>query len=427
MTAMKLTCLVLCGLLWSGCEIGSLEETPGTEAQPEGEFQPVTPPEPASVVIPEVDLCDDASYAGIEFLTVRSEHFVINYLPGTAAERDQDEIIRRLEDAYTGIRAALGVEAVPVFSVYLSPNRQAAAAHGRGYGRAWPGQDRYEVIYSGAPGSYELERFGHEITHLLQYYLGTGGLWSHPMFTEGLAETLDRSGRNMHEAYAQQLLAGAETRVRVATFENKDLTASNYGRAGSLVKFLIDRYGMPKFIEILRGTTVTWTNGCWVRAPLGCISTPDTLAALLDSALVAAVNERWTTVQVAWEATVQRALASVDVRLPAKDEAEIKNLIQVMDLAVTTGDATTYRRTMDGFYCEANTDTLRSAVAARAVSAFHSVSSRVEAIYATGIRNFRTAQVVVRRTDDHERSTFSSLYVEHFPVGWRVTWGPDWY
>lgn len=382
----------------------------------------------AELTLPVADMCDDPTYANVDYVNARSSHFVIYFFPGTAAERDHEAILARLELAYDNVRTALGVQALPVISVYLSPNRQAAAAHGRAYGRAYYGQDRYEVIYTGAAGSYELQRYGHELTHIFEYYLDTSAR-RHPMLSEGTAEYNDHSGRDMHEAYAQQLLAGSESRVRVATFDTRDVTASNYGRAGSLVQLLIERYGQPKFLEIFRAATVTWnyTTNCWSRPSLGCISTPDALAAMLDEVLVATVGERWSAVQAAWEGKVQEALASVDNRLSRADEAEIKNLVQVMDLAMTTGDATTYRRTMDGFYCEAGTDAARTAIANRAVTAFAGVSSRVEAIAATGIKNFRSAIVSVRRTDAQGRSSFVALYVEHFPAGWRVTYGPDWY
>lgn len=424
--------VLLSVLMWSGCDLAAEDDVPAGDHADDERSAAEAPlqarPPTAELTLPVADMCDDPTYAGVEWSVTRSSHFILHYFAGTAAERDQDAILTRLELAYGTVRAALGVEALPLISVYLSPNRQAAAAHGRAYGRAFYGQDRYEVIYTGAEDSYELQRYGHELTHIFEYYFDTSAR-RHPLLSEGIAELHDQSGRDLHEAYALQLLAGREARVRVATFDARDVTAGNYGRAGSLVQFLNERYGKEKFLEIFRASTVSWdwSNNCWARPGLGCISTPEKLATMLDEVLVATVGDRWSTVQVAWEGQVQEALAAVDNRLPAADEAEIKNLVQVMDLAMNTGDSTMYRRTMDGFYCEAGTEVARAAIATRAVSAFTTLSSRVESIDATGIKNFRTANVTVRRTDERGRSSFQTLYVEHFPAGWRGTYGPDWY
>ncbi len=424
--------LLLGALMLSACDVSSEEDVAaGERADDERSSVKATllAAQPtAELTMPVADMCDDPTYAGVDWATTRSSHFILYFFPGTAADHDQEKILTRLELAYGKVRDALGVQALPLISVYLSPNRQAAAAHGRAYGRAFMGQDRYEVIYTGAEDSYELQRYGHELTHIFEYYLDTSTR-RHPLFSEGVAELNDQSGRDLHEAYAKQLLAGSETRVRVATFDNRDVNAGNYGRAGSLMQLLLERYGQAKFNEIFRAATVSWnySSNCWSRPTLGCISTPDALAAMLDEVLVATVGERWSAVQVAWEADVQGALATVDNRLPAADEAEIRNLVRVIDLAMTTGDATTYRRTMDGFYCEAGTDAARAVIANRAVTAYSSVSSHVETIAALGIRNFRNALVTVRRTDDQGRASFVALHVEHFPAGWRVTSGPDWW
>jgi hypothetical protein len=366
------------------------------------------PPPPA-----DTDLCDDSTYAGVAWSSARSPHFVIEFFPGTAADSDQAAILDRLEAAYAAIRLQLGIAAEPRITLKLSPSRIAASAHGLGFGRAYPGEDRYEVIYTGAAGSYELERYGHELTHVLAYYLDP----SHPdrdrLLDEGLAEYFDQSRRNRHDAYALQLLAGAETRVRVTGFDYRDQNGKNYGRAGSLVTFLVDRYGMAKFLEVFLATEPTWS--------------PEDQTAMIDGALTSVVGEGWPRVAEAWHAEVEAALEGADVSLSGKDQAEIEALVATMDLAIETDDAPLYRSTMEGFYCEWGGEKMRAEIAARTVAAFTSSSTKVEQIIPTGIKNFRTATVMVRRTDARGLSSFSSLMFEHVPAGWRVAYGPDWY
>lgn len=383
--------------------------------------------QPPAIVPLEIDACDDAPHAAEGWQQGVSQHVVINFFAGTAADRDQADILAKREAAYTTIRSALGVTAEPVVTEFLSPSRIAASANGRGFGVSYLGANRIEVIYTGAPDSYEANRYGHEMTHILESYLDPANPRRHPFLSEGLAEYLDQSGRDMHEAYALQLLAGLETRVRISSLETRDASARNYGRAGSFVQFLVERYGMPTFLDIFKQTAVTWTNGCWTNAQVGCINTGEQLTAMLDNALTAVTGEGWSVVQPAWEQKVQAALASADQTLPETDVAEIQNLVRVTDLAIAHRDAAMYRSTLDGFYCDATGDTSRIDVANRAVSAMSGTTTKIEAIRPTGIKNFRTAEVFVRRTDERGLASFASLSVEHTPAGWRTVWGPDWY
>lgn len=392
-------------------------------------IEPVKPPgtmEPPIVAL-STDRCDDATHAGEPWLQAASQHFALYFFHDTAAQADQDEILAKREAAYNEIRAALGVTEEPTVSAFLTPSRLAASANGRGAGTAYPGLDRIEVLYTGAHDGYESNRYGHELTHILDAYIDPLNPRRHPFMAEGLAEYLDQSGRDMHAAYAQQLLAGNETRVRLTTLETRDVSARNYGRAGSFVQLLVERYGMPTFLDIYRATAVTWTNGCWTHAKVGCINTPEKLTTMLDGAIQAKGYETWAVVQQVWEQKVHEALASADTALPEEDVQEIENLVRVGDLAIARRDAAMYRSTLDGFYCDATADAMRDQVSSRAVSAMSGTTSKIEGIRATGIKNFRTAQVFVRRTDSRGLSTFINLSVEHFPEGWRVTWGPDWF
>jgi len=382
------------------------------------------PPPPVELA---TDLCDDSTYAGMTWQTASSPHFVLNYLPNTVAQYHRSAIISRLESAYADIRDKLGISVQPTLTVNLSPNRTAAAAYGFGFGRGWPGYDSYDVIYTGAPDSYEVVRYGNLIAQLLNYYFDSSNRTRVAFLTTGVGEWLDQSKRNLHDAYAQQLLAGVENRVHVAEFEAKDVTGRNTGRAGSFVQFLVERYGVDMFADIYRATAVSWNGSCWSSATYGCISTPEALTAMFDGVLTAKVGESWSTVQPLWQAEVQDALARAPVGMAPTAMTEIANVVRTMDIAVTTGDPILYRSTLEGFYCDYGGESLRRTVSDRAVAAYGSVTSKVLAVYETGVKNFTTAQALVQRTDDRGVSIFATLYFEHFPVGWRVTWGPDWF
>ena len=386
-------------------------------------YDPAAPPTAVAT-----DACDDSTYPGVAWSSSSSEHITVYYLAGTAAERDIATILAQREQAYGAIRTALGITATPTISVYLSPNRLAAVAKSRGLGTAFPGQDRYEAIYTGAADSFEVKQLGHLLTRTLEYHVDQANAKRVPFFSAGVAEALDQSGRNLHDAYALRLRAGIENRTQLATFEASDLTGRNTGRAGSLVKFLIDRYGMTAFVNMFKATAVSSVSGCSTRsATYGCINSATALTSMIDGVLFAQTGERWADVAPLWKAEVQARLATVKDRLSAADNAAITNLVNLMDQAIVTGDAATYRSTMEGFYCEWGGEAGRQDIAQRTIDAYQGSTSYVRAIYASGTQNFQTARILVHRLDERRRVSFHTLSAERFPEGWRISYGPDWF
>ena len=385
-------------------------------------YDPANPPTPVST-----DGCDEPSFSDVDWLSSSSAHFTAYYLPGTEAERDIATILAKREAAYENIRAALGIAVTPTIAIYLSPNRTAAATKSRAMGNAYPGQDRYEVVYTGAADSFENVRVGNLLTRTLEYHIDPANTRRLPLLSAGLAEVLDQSNRNLHDAYAQRLIAGVETRVRVSSFESSDLGARNAGRAGSLVRFMIDRYGMATFLDIFKGSTLTSVSGCSAKnATYGCITTPAALTNMLDGLLQANTGESWETFAGAWHAQVTARIAKVSLAMPTADSDAIKNLVNLMDQGIVTNDAAVYRSTMEGFYCDWAGEAGRAEIAQRAI-ALGSAKTQTQRIYPTGVQNFTTARMLLRRTDERGAVSYHVASAEKFPQGWRITWGPDWY
>jgi hypothetical protein len=403
-------------------EIPDGEVRPGAQAP----VEPVTPVTPEAVEI-ATDYCDDDAFLDATWQSHTSQHFTINYLPGTAAERDRQVIAARLETAYADIRAQLGITAEPALTINLSPSRTAARAHSVGLGGGWPNLGRYDVIYTGMTDSYEVVRYGQLLTLMLDYHVDTATRNRVALLTAGVAEYLDQSGRDLHDAYALQLDAGIETRVRIAEFDARDVNGRNPGRAGSFVQFLVDRFGIETFVDMYRASAVTWNGSCYFNATYGCVSTPEQLTAMLDGLLVANTGEGWSAVQPMWQAEVEAALDGGRLGMGPTATTQIANVLRVIDKAVVTNDAALYRSTLEGFYCDYGGEALREQISARAVTAYGATTSKLIAIFDTGIKNFSTAQALVQRTDDHGIATFGTFYFEHVPVGWRVSYGPDWY
>ena len=423
------TLLALLAGATTACDMEGQTQESGDDADSVGEtsqelYDPASPPAPVVT-----DACDDSTYDGVNWATYTSAHFAVNVLPGTAAEADITSILAKREQAYDAIRSALGISAAPTITVYLSPSRVAAGAKGKGLGQSFPGQDRIEAVYTGTADSFEVKQHGLLLTRTLEYYLDATQTRRHPFLAAGLAEALDQSGRNLHDAYALRIRAGIENRTRMVSLESTDLTGRNTGRAGSLVKYLIDQYGMATFIDIYKATALTSVQGCANKsATYGCISTATNLTTMLDGIFQAKLGKTYAQVAAGWKAEVDARMAlAKGVNLPSADQAAIKNLVNLMDQAIETGDAAAYRSTMEGFYCEWQGEAGRQDIANRTVDTYQGSTSYVMRIYATGIQNFTTARVLVRRIDEKGLLSFHTLSAEKFPQGWRITYGPDWY
>ncbi|MDH5673147.1 MAG: hypothetical protein OEZ06_13410 [Myxococcales bacterium] len=404
-------------------------EQPAPSPPPEPGFEDDAPlAESAVPPLPvlAVDACDHDLHEDASWLTHESEHFRFKYFPGTAAERDLETIESSREAAYEQIHQELGLQDEPSVTVHLSPSRSAASFHGVGVGVSYPSQGRYDVIYTGVEGSFERVRYGHELTHVLAAALPRDDSYPLPFLNEGLAELLDQSGRDHHLEYAQKLAANVETRTRMVELEKTDVWGSNYGRAGSLLRLLRDRHGMSAVVRLLAVTSVGWRSGCYFHAELGCISDEHQLRNLLDHGLRQVLELDWEQLQDQWRQPVEAALAGV-TQVSARDRDAIAGILRVMDAAIGSDDAPLYRSTMEGFYCNWLDDRGRMELAARAVRAYGHTETRLVAAYPIGIKNFETAYAIASRSDANGALSMLGLHLERLEVGWRVTWGPDWY
>jgi hypothetical protein len=383
--------------------------------------------EPPPVEALVTDMCDEPTYDSAPWKDEVSTHFWLTFPADSAPDRDRAAIASRLESAYADIRMQLGIAEEPTLYVNLSPSRNAAAANGMGMGIGWPAYQRYDVVYTGAPDSYEVNQYGQMLTASLDYYMDSAHRYRVPVLATGVAELLDQSGRDLHEAYAKQLVAGNESRVRIAELDEDDVWGNNPGRSGSLVQFLVDRYGMSTFVDIYRKTAFEWSNGCYSNPEYGCLDNAAQVTAMLDGVMQQEVGETFSELRPLWQAQVEEALARISGGVDSDTTAEIKNVLAVMDKAISIDSAFLYRTTIEGFYCDWGGDTARDEIAARAVAAYGTIRTQLLAVYDTGTKNFPTADAYVMRIADDGNLMFAKINFEHLPVGWRVTYSPDWY
>lgn len=386
---------------------------------------PLPPPEPAPLPSLVTDLCDEPDFASADYVSTRKGSFDLVYLPGTDAEADLDLVASQRAKAYDAAKVFLGLTSTPTLEIVLSPNRLAAQAHGYANGTADPSSDHAEVLY--LPGdAFERSQYGHEIAHLLSAKVDSKV--EHLKFLdEGLAELLDASGRDYHRAYADQLRAGALLLNAVDGFDWWDVDGWNYGRGASFAKLLVDTWGRESFLEFWKRAAVT--NGSDGRTTsLGdVVETPAGVEKALDRLLTATYGESLAQVRLRWRTALAPHLAAPPTRLAASDESAIADVIAVNDAALTKGDAALFRSTMEGFYCDSTTDDERLATAKAMVASRGTVTSKIVSIIPIGRKNYPVAVAFLERSEKRGEVTVSvttSYYLEHFPVGWRITVQP---
>jgi hypothetical protein len=354
----------------------------------------------------------------VAFVERKRGTFRFHFLPGTAAERELDEISTHREDARARIAQTLQIEDAHVIDVFLSPSRGAAKVHGRSFGTTFMREARIEVIYPDDPESYEHKRWGHELTHAIEAILDDSP-GNHPnLVDEGLAEYFDQSERDLHLAFAQEIRSSDRSLDEAIRMDAREIDDVKYGKAGSFVRRLFESNRDPeRFKAFYRAVGMVWRNGAWKSRSGAALDTAG-YELLLDGALRAHYDVDLATFTAQWHDTVAPYLERPATSVSAEDAAAIKALFAGRDHAVTTGNASAYRATMEGFYCDQWSDAARMREAERQANGDR-VTTFVEEIVDNGLINLPTALVRVREERaGHVETRWST--VEHYGVGWRV-------
>lgn len=195
-----------------------------------------------------------------KWIQKKSDHFVFKYLPDTQAETDLNDIIQKRELAYSIISSFLKVETDNPLTLYFSPNEEFCYSRNMLCQASVPHKYTASLIYNEHPLCFEKISYGHEIAHLLLYF------WDQKMYhleflEEGLAVYLDQSGTNKHlDFYSTFQFIQGKKNIDLSLDILPISNCTNYPKAGSFVKFLIENYGLPKFKELYISSKIEREN-----------------------------------------------------------------------------------------------------------------------------------------------------------------------
>jgi hypothetical protein len=185
-----------------------------------------------------------------------SKHCIFKYLVNSKIVNDLDDIIAKRELAYQKISTFLNVEADRPLTLYFSPSREYCQAHKMLAQAAIPHEYFASLVYDEYPFCPERISYGHEIAHLLVYF------WDKQMYhleflEEGLATMLDMSGANYHLQYLNKLKYRVNHHWLDLSLKIKSYSRqTDYDKAASFVKFLIDKFGIDLFKQLYLSTVL---------------------------------------------------------------------------------------------------------------------------------------------------------------------------
>jgi hypothetical protein len=371
------------------------------------------------------DWCDDDTKANVDFLVYSSGSFNLYYLPGTAAERDREDILDKRNSALAYISETLEIQEDRTIDIYMVPNRRCAIAHHIRTGAALPWKAEIQVLYMDHPQTFERIHYGHEVTHVAAYNIDYDHLYHFRIIEEGLAEFFDRSGRNYHQVFVQECFAYKLDLETAIQLNEDDIVCKSYAKAASFIQNLFEiSPDADKFKAFHNGCYMFYS---WDETPLG----PDNqylnvqkLIQLIDSQLEEHYGITLNQFNNLWLTKLTPLAANGPIYLPAGDINEIQQLFAIRDQAISEGSPGLYRSTMEGFYCDILTDRERMLIAEQATYELPPVKSNLIEVFDLGIRNYPYALAYFEKNVNGNTETFKA-YLERYAVGWRFTYVED--
>jgi hypothetical protein len=212
------------------------------------------------VLFPEIDQGNN------NWLKKETVHFHIYYRPDSEAEKNIETISSYLDRKFIEILEILQVEYENKinFIIYDSPEDLKKHVYEKTWGFA-VGEYEAVALYYPSKTEYEsrLGRFAHEVVHIIVYW--TVGIRGSDFLNEGIAETIEKYSILsiippklwIHYKASTLMKNGKLLSIKQLSDNEffKDIRDSRelyytyylYDQCGSLVRYLIDQYGIEKF------------------------------------------------------------------------------------------------------------------------------------------------------------------------------------
>lgn len=262
----------------------------------------------------------------LPFQRYDSEHFELMYLPGSEAERDIELIAEKREYARQQLCSLFAADPAEKHRIYIFENdiQSYCPTWGKTFAsRAIPEGLLAGIIYSSDPDSYEQNNFGHELTHLFEYFFLPFMMRVPAYLREGMADFMSMSGTNKHLRYVKFLKAGLVSQP--FSFDEYKLNTAEYMESASFIEYISEVFGTNLLMDLYAATAVLQENE---------IMPAEKFAAIVNKTLGISLDEMmksyYSYICSLWECENQQT--------PPEDQEEIKSLIRQSSEAATAED-----------------------------------------------------------------------------------------
>jgi hypothetical protein len=178
------------------------------------------------------------------WLSLESKHLLLRYPPDHPRAADMAAYGAKLDEAFESICTALGIQYTERVTAWLyRDEEQGKQLTGRKLAYADPEGRAFHQ----APNN----SLAHELVHVLALKLGYAQTAA---LGEGLAAWLDGNGADWHRQQAKALLDAGTLPSVDALFEHFRDQKDGYPAAAALCGYLIETYGLPKFVKLYVST-----------------------------------------------------------------------------------------------------------------------------------------------------------------------------
>lgn len=180
---------------------------------------------------------------------VNTDNLIFNFLKvANFSSRDKENFISKRETTYYNISNLLQITIELKITYFVFPTDRNICLQYMPYFAPNQALAGLFMIFSRINQSS-----GHELTHVLSYYINNSFHYSYKILSEGLATWLDQSSKDHHQM-ASDLVAEGEiipfnSIIGDSNFKAVDARIT-YPQCASFVGFLLDNYGIEKFKSI---------------------------------------------------------------------------------------------------------------------------------------------------------------------------------
>lgn len=261
------------------------------------------------------------------FIKKKTDHFNIYFPPDTEAQRDIDSIAVKREEAFENISCFFNVSVSAKIEIYIFPSDRESYCptwNKTFAGRAIPDAQMVGLAYFEDEQSYEKIHYGHEITHLLEYFFLSENMRVPPFLREGIADYLSQSNDDMHNRMIGFLNIG----LIKSPFEMNDekINSPEYMESGSFVKLIIDKFGKEIFLNLYNEMAVLSKDEKMTQSDFSNILS-ETLGLTLP-----AFENMWKEELKTYSKPLKQCQSEIS-------SEELIKLFDTMDNAVKTGDS----------------------------------------------------------------------------------------